>query len=149
MLPNKILIYPSAIATFYVPSDLSGISGMCSECIHVVDTWCQGVGQYDCMFINTDMLQPGMCGLDVACARLFFLFIFEQVKYSCAFIHWFSKIGEFVDEGTGMWSVQPAVFNDGLHNSSIIHLDSIVCLAHLLPIHHDKPASSRHQLNYT
>ena len=149
MLPNKILIYPSAVATFYVPSDLSWISGMNSEHIHAVDTWCQGVSWYGCMFINTGLLQPGMHGLDVARARLFFSFTFEQVKYSCAFIHWFSKIGEFLDEGTRMWSVKPEVFNDGSHNLSIIHLDSIVCLAHLLPIHHNKPVSSRHQLNYT
>ena len=87
MLPNKILIYPSAIATFYVPSDLSGISGMCSERIHAVDTWHQGVGRYDCMFINTDTLQPDMCGLDVAHARLFFSFTFEQVSNSCTFKH--------------------------------------------------------------
>ena len=149
MLPKKILIYPSAVATVYAPSDLSGISGMHSEHIHAVDTWRQGVSRYDCMFINTDTLQPGMHGLDVACARLFFLFTFERVKYSCAFIHWFPKIGEFVDEGTRMWSVKPEVFNDGSHNSSIIHLDSIVHLAHLLPIHRDKPVPSRHQLNYT
>ena len=92
------------------------------------------------MFINTDLLQLGMHGLDVACARLFFSFAFERVKYSCAFIHWFSKIKESANEGTGMWAVGPEVFDDDSCNSSIIHLDSVVCLAHLLPIYHDKPA---------
>ena len=84
-------------ATFYAPSDISGISGMHSEHIYAINTWRHGNGCYDCMFVNTDPLQPGMCGLDVAHARLFFSFTFEQVKYSCAFIHWFSKIGESVD----------------------------------------------------
>lgn len=48
-----------------------------------------------------------------------------------------------------MWSVEPEVFDDGSCNLSIIHLDSVVCLVHLLPIHHNETAPSRHQLNYT
>lgn len=76
-LPNKIFIYASAIATVYAPSDISGISGMRSKRIRAVNTWRHGNGRYDCMFVNTDPLQPGMCGLDVARARLFFSFTFE------------------------------------------------------------------------
>ena len=147
-LPNKIFVYTSTVATFYAPSDISGISGMRSERIHAINTWCHGNGCYDCMFVNTYPLQLGMCGLDIAHARLFFSFTFEWVKYSCAFIYWFLKIGESVDEGMGMWSVEPEVFNNGSCYSSIIHLDSVVHLAHLLSIHYDRSVPSRHQLNY-
>ena len=148
-LPTKIATYASAMAMFYAPSDISGIGGMHSECIHAVDTWRHGNGQNDCMFINTDPTQPGMHGLDVTRARLFFSFVHERAKYSCAFVEWFSWIRDCADENTGMWSVKPEIFEDGMPNSSIIHLDSVVQLAHLLPIYHDMWAPSRHQLNFT
>ena len=125
-LPTKTATYATAVATFYTPSDISGIGSMRSECIHAVDTWCHGNGQNDCMFINTDPTQPSMRGLNVTRARLFFLFIHEQVKYSCAFVEWLSQIGDCADENTGMWSVEPEIFKDGTPNSSIIHLDSVV-----------------------
>ena len=86
-LANKLLVYAFAVATFYAPSDLSGINGMRSERIRAVNTWRHGNDRFDCMFLNTDPLQLGMRGLDVARARLFFSFTFERVKYSCAYIH--------------------------------------------------------------
>ena len=76
-LPSKLLVYASAVATFYTLSDLSGINGMCYECIHAVNTWHHRNDHFDCMFLNTDPLQLGMHGLDVAQARLFFSFTFE------------------------------------------------------------------------
>lgn len=148
-LPTKIATYASTVATFYAPSDISGIGGMRSERICAVDTWRHGNGWNDCMFINTDPTQPGMRGLDVTCTRLFFSFVHEQVKYFCAFVEWFSQIGDCADENMGMWSVEVEIFEDGTPNSSIIHLDSVVQLAHLLPIYHDMPTPSRHRLNFT
>ena len=148
-LPTKITTYASAVATFYAPSNISGIGGMCSERICAVDTWCHGNGQNDCMFINTDPTQPSMCGLDVACARLLFSFVHEWVKYSCAFVKWFSQIRDCANENMGMWSVKLEIFKDGMPNSSIIHLDSVVWLAHLLPIYHDMWVPSGHWLNFT
>ena len=85
---------------------MSGINGMRSERIRAVNTWRHGNDRFDCMFLNTDPLQLGMRGLDVARARLFFSFTFERVKYSCAYIHWFSKIGDAADECTGMWAIE-------------------------------------------
>ena len=112
-LPTKIATYASAVATFYAPSDISGIGGMRSERICAVDTWRHGNGWNDCMFINTDPTQPGMRGLDVTCTRLFFSFVHEQVKYFCAFVEWFSQIGDCADENMGMWSVEVEIFEDG------------------------------------
>lgn len=56
---------------------------------------------------------------------------------------------ETLNEDTGMWAVEPEVLNNSSVNSSMIHLDSVVCLAHLLPIYGDEPAPGRHCLNYT
>ena len=114
-----------------------------------MNTWHHGNDCFDCMFLNSDPLQLGMHGLDVAQARLFFLFTFERVKYSCTYIHWFSKIGDAADKCTGMWAIEWDIFDDGSYNSTIVHLDSVVRLAHLLPIHWDTPALSKHKLDYT
>ena len=79
-LPDKIYVYSSTIATFYAPSDLCGSGGMRREHIHAVTSWRQGAPQYDCMFINTDDLEPGMHGLSVARAKLFFAATVDCVK---------------------------------------------------------------------
>ena len=64
-------------------------------------------------------------------------FPFCSITYLCAFICWFSIIGEEFDPDTGMWMVQPAVTEDGLPDVSVIHLNCIFCVAHLLPIYGD------------
>src|SRR5882762_5685331 len=51
---KKISVYTSAVATFYAPSDISGVGGMRCERIHAVDVWRKGPGRYDCVFVNTD-----------------------------------------------------------------------------------------------
>ena len=76
-----------------------------------------------------------MCGLDVVHVLLLFSFPFGGITYLCAFIHWFSIIGKECDPDTGMWMVQPAVTKDGLPDVSVIHLDYIFHVAHLLPIY--------------
>ncbi|OAX31238.1 hypothetical protein K503DRAFT_654751, partial [Rhizopogon vinicolor AM-OR11-026] len=48
---EKITLYTSAVATFYAPSDISGIGGMRYERIRAVYTWRNGPGRYDCVFI--------------------------------------------------------------------------------------------------
>ncbi|KAF8228269.1 hypothetical protein L208DRAFT_1292550, partial [Tricholoma matsutake] len=63
---GKITIYTSAIATFYAPSDISGVGGMRCECIHAVKSWRKGPSSYDTIFVNTDSSLEGMRGLDVA-----------------------------------------------------------------------------------
>lgn len=44
---KQLTVYPSALATFYAPSNLSGICGMKRERICAVKTWRTGPGQYD------------------------------------------------------------------------------------------------------
>ena len=85
-----ISVYPSAVATFYTPSDLCGTQGMCHKCICAVESWRQGLGHYDCGFVNINPAVQGMLGLDIAHVRLFFLFTSCGKFYPCTLLHWFS-----------------------------------------------------------
>lgn len=131
MFYGKITTYSSALATFHAPSDNSGIGGMHRERIRAVKSWRHGPGRYDTVFVNTDSSADGMRGLDVARVRLFFSFSHDGVKYPCALVHWFSRVGDSPDDLTGMWVVYP---DDDESPPSVIHLDSIVRAAHLLPV---------------
>ena len=91
-------------------------------------------------YYNTNKLELGMCGLSVAQAKLFFTVTMNHVKYSCALVHWYSIIGDFPDECTGMWVVKPNILDDGTPWTAVIHLDSIVWLAHLLPVYGEEQA---------
>jgi hypothetical protein len=130
---GKITIYPSAVATFHAPSDISGIGGMCRERIRAVKSWRKGPGRYDTIFVNTNPSMDGMQGLEVARMHLFFSFSHEGVEYPCALIHWFSRVGDRRGN-TGMWIVEPDTSDDGETVVSIIHLDTIVRASHLLPV---------------
>ena len=63
--------------------------------------------------------------------RLLFSFSHEGVEYSCALVHWFSRMGNSPGNLTGMWVVEP---DSDETPSSIIHLDTIVRASHLLPV---------------
>ena len=62
---GKISIYPSALATFHAPSDISGVGGMRRERIRAMKSWRKGPGCYDTVFVNMNSLK-GMLGLNVA-----------------------------------------------------------------------------------
>ena len=75
-----------------------------------------------------------MRGLDIARTRLFFSFSYNGIKYPCALVDWFSCVDDVPNSNTGMWVVEPDILDDGTKFTSIIHLDSIVRAAHLLPV---------------
>ena len=127
---GEITIYPSAVAVFHAPSDISGIGGMRHERIHAVESWQKASGRYDTIFASTDPSMEGMRGLDVARVRLLFSFAYEGTEYPCALVRWFSRMGDSPDDRTGMWIVEP----DDEETFSIIHLDTIVRASHLLPV---------------
>jgi hypothetical protein len=127
-------VYPSAVATFHAPSDISGIGGMHCEHICVVKSWRKGPGHYDMIFVNTDPTMEGMQGLEIACVRLFFSFSHDGIKYPCTLVHWFSRVGDLPDNVTGMWIVEPDMLGDGKPFISIIPLDTIIRASHLLPV---------------
>jgi len=123
---------------------------MCCEHIHAVKSWRNGPGRYDTIFINTDpsVEGPDMQGLDIACVQLFCSFSYNGIEYPCAFVHWFSHVGDSPSNNTGMWVVEPEVLDNGETLTSIIHLDTIVQASHLLPVfgpeHVSKTLSFRH-----
>jgi len=122
---KKITVFTSAVATFYAPSDISGIGGMHCERIRAVDTWRNGPGCYDCIFVCMDPSVESMRGLDIACIWLWFSFKHEGTNYPCALVHWYSCIGDSADENTGMWVVTPDILEDKTHFASVIHLNTI------------------------
>jgi hypothetical protein len=107
------------------------------EHIRAVPSWRRGPARYDCIFVNTDPSEIGMRGLDVARVRLFFSFMYDGIKYPCALVRWFSRIGDEPDEDSGMWMVQPDSNADGSPSMAVIHLDTVVRAAHLIGVYGD------------
>ena len=88
---------------------------------------------FNCAFIVEDENKLGMHGMNIVHIQLFFSFSHDSKQYPRALVEWFSKIGWSLDSETGMWKVHPDI-RQGQRLCSVIHLDSILCGAHLLPI---------------
>ncbi|KAI0644717.1 hypothetical protein C8Q79DRAFT_913020 [Trametes meyenii] len=131
---SSVTVFPSAIATYYAPSDPSGPRGMRREWIRSVASWRGGGPRRDCVFVAQDSTQLGFRGLLVARVRLFFSFRFQGVVYPCALVSWFSAIEDEPDRDTGMWVVTPDIDEEQRPCMDIIHLDSIVRGAHLIGV---------------
>jgi hypothetical protein len=132
---GNISIHNSAAATFYAPSDPSGIHGMRREHIRATPSWRNGAARHDCVFLNTRPELSGMRGLDVVRILLFFSFEFMNEFYPCALVRWFTCLHDEPDDDTGMWMVKPESDADGEPVVSVVHLDSIFRAAHLIPIY--------------
>ncbi|KAF9218523.1 hypothetical protein BS17DRAFT_798537 [Gyrodon lividus] len=118
---SHIKIFNSATTAFASPSD---------PLICAVPLWHQGPAQYDCIYVSTDNTEDGMLGMVIT--RIF----------PCVLVHWFNQIADEPDELTGMWMVSPSFLQDDSQNFAVIHIDSIVCAAHLLSIFGDKQVPS-------
>ena len=138
-IDGLIILYPSALATYSAPSDLSGISSMRSEHIHTTPNWRKEGPLYDTVFVNTHSDEDGMCGLDVAHVKQFISFNCQGHVYPCAAIQWYSRCGDEPNEDTGMWIVEPDICEDGKHVTHIIHLDTIFHSAHLIAVYGNNP----------
>lgn len=130
---GKISVFYSASATFRAPSDPSGPRSMRCEYIRATPTWRNGHARYDCVFVNVQPELLGMRGLEVARVFLFFSFSHRATLYPCALVQWFSVIGDEPEEETGLWMVEPELDEDGFPNLVIIHIDTILRAAHLIP----------------
>ncbi|KAI6006921.1 hypothetical protein EDD15DRAFT_2153545 [Pisolithus albus] len=132
---GRLKIFHSATATFVAPSDPSGIGSMRHEHIRAIPSWHWGPTWYDCIFVSTDNTREGMLSMDVAQVHCFFSFIHTNGQtFQCTLIRWFDRIADEPDELTGMWMVAPSFLEDGSPHHAVIHIDSIVPSAHLLPI---------------
>ena len=86
-------------------------------------------------FLEKDPEIPGMGGLHIGRVFLFFAFIYDDVKYPCALIQWFTTISDRPDEDTGMWIIQPDFDTNGEQELEVIHVDCILHGAHLIPVY--------------
>ena len=73
-----------------------------------------------------------MRGLLVARVHLFFKFLHDNTDHPCALIHWYTTSSE-PDTSTGMWVIYPELTDQRTRHMGVIHLNSIVRGAHLLP----------------
>ncbi|KAJ7654893.1 hypothetical protein B0H17DRAFT_1172027 [Mycena rosella] len=128
---------PIAVATFYAPSDQSGLGGLLHERIRAVRSWRGGAPRFDCVFVEHDTTKPGFRGLLVARVLLFMSVKHEGIEYPCALVTWFSAIGDGPCPDVGMWMVEPDLDDHDDRIMDIIHIDSILRAAHLLPIFGD------------
>ncbi|KIL57999.1 hypothetical protein M378DRAFT_87088 [Amanita muscaria Koide BX008] len=132
---GKIFVYPSAVATYYAPSDMSGTGGMYRERIRSTNSWRKGPERRDCVLVEHDPNSAGFRGLHIAQVQLFFKIKYKRVfSYPCALVNWFSPIGNEPCHDTGMWRVKPDFAADGTRTTTVIHLDSILRAAHLVGI---------------
>jgi hypothetical protein len=136
---GRIKTFNSATATFFAPSDPSGVGGMRREQIRATPSWRKGPGRYDTVFINTKS-EEGINGMEIGRVLCFFSFDHSHENFPCALVHWFRVIGNEPDASTGMWMVRPSFHEDGgTQELSVIHVDTIIRAAHLLPIFGTEP----------
>ncbi|KAJ8455013.1 hypothetical protein ONZ51_g12691 [Trametes cubensis] len=104
-----LYLHFSAEAVFYAPSDISGTTGMRKEFIRATPSWRKKHPRYDCVFINRNSALPGLLGMDVGRVKAFISFKYGRMRYECALVHWYKRVGSSPDEDTGMWIVKPAM----------------------------------------
>ena len=130
---GELKVYHSAVATFYAPSDLSGVGGMRCERIRSTPSF-YGHPRRDTVFVVLDDSKPGMEGMEIGRVLLFFSFFYRRKAHSCALINWFVHDNE-PDPDTGMWTVQLECDRKGEPNVQVIPLETIARGAHLLLVY--------------
>ena len=134
LFDTKVHVYPSAIATFFAPSDKSGTHGMFRERIRAVSSWRKGPPRHNCMFVEQDCDLEGFSGLLVARVRCFLSIKHNKVVHPCAIVSWYSAIGDQPCPDTKMWKVRPDVNPLGHPVLDVIHVDTILRNAHLMGV---------------
>ncbi|KZT19778.1 hypothetical protein NEOLEDRAFT_1077191 [Neolentinus lepideus HHB14362 ss-1] len=130
---DPIYVHYSAAATFYAPSDPSGIQGMRKEHIRATPSWRGGPPCFDCVLVKSgvqseDSPHPPY---DIARVFMFFSFTFCDIQYQCALVHWYEWLEDHPDEDTGMWVVGR---RGGKAALTIIPLQRILQAIHLIPM---------------
>ncbi|KIL59279.1 hypothetical protein M378DRAFT_14901 [Amanita muscaria Koide BX008] len=141
---GNVYLHPSAVATFFSPSDISGIGGMLRERIRSMRKWRKGPERRDCVFVEHDPHLPGFRGMYAAQVFAFIKFKYNHVSFSCAVIKRFSSVGNSPCPDTGMWIVRRPRAEEAYE---LINIDSIVRAAHLIGI--AGTAFIPHQIKYS
>jgi hypothetical protein len=110
---------------------------MRQERIRASSSWQKGPPRYDCMLLSKDPSLSGFHGLHVVRVMLFFSFKHDNILYPCALVQWFVPVSNEPDETYGMYIVEPELDRDGLRTMSVVHLDSVLRGAHLIPCYGD------------
>lgn len=108
---------------------------MRSEILRATPSWRGGRGRFDCVFVVLDEEADGFLGLAVARLLILFSFGYDGVEYPCAFVQWFCRERDEPDEDTGMWIVEKEFYEDGSPRLAVIHLETILRAAHLIPVY--------------
>ncbi|KAH9033641.1 hypothetical protein EDB85DRAFT_1864327 [Lactarius pseudohatsudake] len=150
LITENIYVYNSARVVYYAPSDMSSLKGMHHERIRSAQSWYGGRPRHNCVFVgNADSPDaPGFKGLLVARVFLFFSFRYDGIDYPCALVHWFSAVGDTPDDETGLWVVKPDYLPRQRRFLEVIHLDSILCGAHLIGVAGPHFLPSSPKVNY-
>ncbi len=127
IVAGPVRVFHSATATFYSPSDISGIQGMHRERIWATLSW-HGYPRYDCALAIVDQEKSGFRGMNAVCILLFFSFWHNSEEFPCALVHWFNTFGHLPDAKTGMWIVRPDFHGTVRHTPvlSVIHVDTLL-----------------------
>lgn len=133
-LRTRIDIFTSARAIFYAPSEAAGPGGMHQEFIRCNPHWYGDRPRYDTVFVQTNPDLPGMLGMAVAHVRGLFSFVYDEMRYDCAFVDWFELDGDEPDPVTGMWVVKPEVLEQE-RVQSLIPVNSIIHACHLIGVY--------------
>ncbi|KAK0434113.1 hypothetical protein EV421DRAFT_1909618 [Armillaria borealis] len=149
-IPDRISVFHSAVATFFAPSDMSGLHGMKRERICSTPSWRKKGPCRDCAYVVEDEEKEGFKGMSVVHVHLFFSFSFEGVSYPCALVEWFKKVSRKPDEDTGMWHVKYETH--GRHDTrlvTVVHLNTFFHAAHLIPDYGDKAVPVEFSYEYS
>jgi hypothetical protein len=146
-----ISVFHSAKAVFYEPSNPTGVGGLYRETIRSTPRWkLSGVTapRRDCVLLNTGSNVEGVQGLEVARVFLFFSFVLGEEVFDCALVHQFCKSFTDPDPDNGMWVFEPDRDVAGYRIMSVVHVNSIIRAAHLLPTFNCRTPIPR-EINFT
>lgn len=134
---GPIRIFHSATVQFYAPSsDSCGTGGMYREIIRANPDH-GGVPCFDTVFVSISDDKKVMAGLLVARVHLLLSYFdpYDQKEVPCGLITWFIHPSEASgpDKVTGMWKLCPEYDENGKSPVQVVHLDTILRGAHLVP----------------
>ena len=150
-LVDNISVFHSAKAVFCAPSNPSGIGGLYRETVRCTPMWKTSgtaASRQDCVLLETGSNIAGVRGLNVARVHLFLSFTLGEEAFECALIHKFCKSFTDPDPDNGLWVFEPDYSNDGYRIMSVVHVNSIIRAAHLLPVFKDEAPIPR-EVNFT
>jgi hypothetical protein len=127
---GNVALHLSARATFFLPSDPSGISSMHQQMNHSNPSFC-GHPRFDTVLLKTGK-QDGFAGMAIACVFASLVFKHEGVLYKCCYVEWFCHCSNKPDPVTGYWVVEPNSNAQGQHCIDIIHIDCVIHPCHLI-----------------